>query len=190
MPQILQANPPLVVILCFFAGGASFVALDRAMHLVQNRLGKAQGNTAAWAIFFGVAVDLFSDGLLIGTSSTISLGLGTLLALGQVSADIPEGFATIATFKRQGISRRARQLLSASFFLPIFWGTTIGYWAVRGQSPLLQLGLLAFTAGILTTVVVEEMIPEAHEHSQDTYLDTLMFLGGFSLFALVSVYFS
>jgi ZIP family zinc transporter len=147
-------------------------------------------NTAPWAIFFGVAVDLFSDVLMIGTGSTIALSLGTLLTLGQVSADIPEGFATIATFKRQGISRRNRQLLSASFFLAIFLGTTIGYWAVRGQSPLLQLGLLAFTAGILTTVVVEEMIPEAHEHNQDTYLDTLVFLGGFSLFALVSVYFS
>lgn len=110
LPQILQTKPPWVVILCFFAGGAFFVALDRAIHLVQTRLGKAQGNTAAWAIFFGVAVDLFSDGLLIGTGSTISLGLGTLLALGQVSADIPEGFATIATFKRQGISA-----------LPSFW---------------------------------------------------------------------
>lgn len=127
MPQILQANPPWAVILCFFAGDAFFVALDQAIHLVQNRLGKAQGNTASWAIFFGVAVDLFSDGLMIGTGSTIALSLGALLALGQVSADIPERFATIATFKRQGISRRTRQLLSASLFLPIFLGTTIGY---------------------------------------------------------------
>ncbi len=133
---------------------------------------------------------MFSDGLMIGTGSTIALTLGALLALGQVSADIPEGFATIATFKRQEMPCRTHQLLSASFFLPIFLGTTIGYWAVRGQSALLKLGLLAFTASILTTVVVEEMIPESHKRNQDTYLDTLVFLGGFSVFALVSVYFS
>ena len=73
-------------------------------------------------IYFGVAVDLFSDGVMIGTGSTIDFGLGLLLALGQTPADIPEGFATIATFKDREISRPKRILLSASFVIPIFLG--------------------------------------------------------------------
>jgi ZIP family zinc transporter len=188
MPQILQAQPPWVIILAFVAGGCFFVLMDQATHLVQHRLGKGKGNSAAWAIFFGVATDLFSDGLMIGAGSTITFNLAFLLALGQVTADIPEGFATIAMFKRQRVPRRIRQWLSAAFFIPIFLGATIGYWAVRGQSELLKLGLLAFTAGILTTVAVEEMLPEAHENIEDTSWETLVFVSGFALFALLSVY--
>lgn len=111
------------------------------------------------------------------------------LALGQVTADIPEGFATIATFRQKRVPRHTRQLLSISFFLPIFLGATFGYWAVRGQPELFKLSLLAFTAGILTTVAVEEMLSEAHETIEAPHWETLVFISGFALFALLSVYF-
>ena len=114
MPQVLAASHAWVVILAFLGGGVFAVGLDLVTESVQTRLGGAAGNTGPWLIFFGVAVDLFSDGLLIGTGSTISLGLGLLLALGQVSADLPEGFATIATLKQTIASRCRRLLLAAS----------------------------------------------------------------------------
>ncbi|WP_312620768.1 ZIP family metal transporter [Haloarcula sp. 1CSR25-25] len=138
-------------------------------------------------IFAGVAVDLFSDGVMIGAGSTISLGLGLLLALGQVPADIPEGFATIATFKSKGVPRRTRLLLSLSFALPIFLGVTVGYWLVRGQPAIVKFGLLAFTAGILLTVAVEEIIPEAHKEGE-ARLAAVALVGGFALFTFISIY--
>lgn len=58
-------------------------------------------------------VDLFSDGIMIGTDSVISFNLGLLLALGQVPADIPEGFATISSFRKHGLSPTKRVLLAA-----------------------------------------------------------------------------
>ncbi len=134
-----------------------------------------------------VAVDLFSDGVIIGTGSTIAFGLGLLLALGQVPADIPEGFATIATFRAQGVARRTRMLLAASFTVPIVLGATIGYWVVRGQPEGFKLGLLAFTAGILLTVAIEEMVTEAHE-GEEPRLASIFLVGGFALFALLSAY--
>jgi ZIP family zinc transporter len=145
------------------------------------------GQTAAWAIFFGVAVDLFSDGVMIGAGSTISFGLGVLLALGQVPADVPEGFATIATFRRQGVGRKRRLLLAAAFIVPILLGATVGYWGVRGQLEVVKLALLAFTAGVLLTVVIEEMVPQAHREA-DSRLAALLLVGGFALFALLSSY--
>ena len=42
-------------------------------------------------------------------------------------------------------------------------GATVGYFGVRAQPEIVKLALLAFTAGILVAVAVEEMIPEAHE---------------------------
>lgn len=188
MPEALKADPPWVVVLAFVAGGGFFLLMDYFIGIVRSRFGEGEANSAAWAIFFGVAVDLFSDGIMIGTGSTISLSLGLLLALGQVPADVPEGFATIATFKRKGVKRAKRLLLSASFAIPIFLGTAIGYWVVRGQPEIFKMALLAFTAGILLTVVIEEIIPEAHADGE-ARLAALVLVGGFALFTLLSVYF-
>lgn len=189
MPQILQAEPAWLVILAFVIGGGFFVITRQLIKWVQRRVGGNRNSAASWLIFLGVAVDLFSDGLMVGTGSTISFGLGLILALGQIMANIPGGLVTLATFKDQKVSRRKRQIISASFCLPAFLGVTIGYWAVRGQPEIVKFSLLAFTAGILTTVVVENMVPEAAEKEKETYLETLFFVGGFALFALLSAYF-
>lgn len=187
MPQALEAEPPWIVLLAFVAGGGFFIGIDHLIGLVKSRFGDTTTSAAPWSIYIGVAVDLFSDGIMIGTGSTIAMSLALLLALGQVPADIPEGFATIATFKKQNIPRRIRLVLAASFAIPIVLGTTIGYWAVRGQPALVKLALLAFTAGILLTVVVEEMVSEAHE-GDEARSAALMLVGGFALFALIATY--
>ncbi|MEW5926061.1 MAG: ZIP family metal transporter [Gemmatimonadota bacterium] len=179
------------MLLLFVLGGAFAIGVDRAIDLVQTRAKCRAGEdleASPWGIYFGVAVDLFSDGVIIGTGSIINPALGALLALGQVPADIPEGFATIATFKNKGIGRARRVLLSASFALPILLGTTIGYWAVRGQPDVVKFGLLAFTAGVLLTVAVEEIVVEAHQE-EDSRWASLFLVGGFALFALLASYF-
>ena len=185
MPQALEAESVWIVVLLFVAGGAFAVLVDWAMSAVRlrSRTGTAESGAEAgsWAIYFGVAVDLFSDGVMIGAGSTISPSLGLLLALGQVPADIPEGFATIATFKAQGMTRRRRLLLAASFAIPILLGATISYFALRGQAEVYKLGLLAFTAGILLTVAVEEIVVEAHRE-EDGRVASLFLVGGFALF--------
>ena len=58
---------------------------------------------------------------------------------------------------------------------------------MRGQSELVKMALLTFTAGILTTLVVEEIIPEAHQDGEARFA-TLLFLGGFALFGLLSAF--
>lgn len=187
LPQALQVEPAWVIILAFFLGGAVFLLLEAGIHHLQARFGRRKKRGSAWGVFSAVAIDLFSDGLMIGTSATISLGLGLLLALGQVSADFPEGFATIASFKREGIDRKMRLLLNASFLLPVLTGAAVGFFLVRDQSELLKYSLLSLTAGILLTTVVEEVIPEAHQE-EDSRLSAIVLVGGFSLFTLISVY--
>lgn len=185
MPQALAAEPAWLIVLLFVAGGGFAVLIDWVMGAVRlrSRTGSAEAGAEAgpWSIYFGVAVDLFSDGVMIGAGSTISPALGLLLSLGQVPADIPEGFATIATFKAQGMPRRRRLLLAASFTIPIVLGATISYFALRGRPDIYKLGLLAFTAGILLIVAVEEMVVEAHGED-DSRLASLFLVGGFALF--------
>lgn len=72
----------------------------------------------------------------------------------------------------------------------MFVGATVGYFALRGAPEIVQMSILFFTAGFLTTVVVEELVPEAHETLEEGEgrLAPLFFVGGFALFALISAY--
>ena len=185
LPRAFAAGSPIVPVVAFVVGGGFYLAVDVGIERIRAARGGGAGG--AWGIWFGVAMDLFSDGVMIGTGALLSPALGFLLALGQVPADLPEGFATIATFRERGVPRRVRLALAAAFALPILLGTTIGFWLVRGQPEIVQLSLLAFTGGVLTTVVVEEIVPEAHAGAE-VRLATVVFVAGFALFALLSAY--
>lgn len=187
LPEALHQQPEWLIIVAFVAGGLSFIGLDKAIDLVRARIG---GETAApTAIYAAVAIDLFSDGLMIGAGATIALGLALLLALGQSVADVPEGFATIASFRRAGVPRVRRVLIAASFAIPILLGTVIGYTALREASDFARYAVLAFTAGILLTAVIEEIVPQAHADTEcgtDARTPTLFLIGGFALFSLLA----
>ena len=187
MPEALEATPPWVPILAFVAGGAFFIALERAIGYVQGRLGGGEESAGPLATFSGVSLDLFSDGVMIGTGTVLNPALGLLLALGQVPADVPEGFAAVATLRRAGLPRSRRLALAASFTLPILLGATLGYFALREAPEVLTLSVLALTGGALTSVVVEEMISEPHE-GETSRLGPVFLTAGFALFALILAY--
>ena len=132
IPQALKASIPWIVILAFVLGGIFFITIDNLINFVQGRLGDDQ-STAAWAIFFGVAIDSFTDGLMIGTGALINIQLGLFVALGVVSADIPEGFANIAAFKEKGIKRNKRILLNLLASLPVLLGATVDISSLKGN---------------------------------------------------------
>lgn len=187
MPEALTAAPPWVPILAFVAGGAFFIGIERAIGFVQGRLGAGKETAGPLAIFSGVSLDLFSDGVMIGTATVLNPSLGLLLAIGQVPADIPEGFAAVATLRRAGIRRRTRVFMALSFTVPILLGAAIGYFALREAPETLTLAVLALTGGALTSVVVEEMITEAHA-GKTSRLGPIFLTAGFALFALITVY--
>lgn len=192
MPEAMTASAPWIVIAALVGGCVAFLGLDALVHVVRHRGSRTrhmpgEESDSTWGIFVGVAVDLFADGIVIGAGTTISAGLGLLLALAQVPADLPEGFATIANFRAKGMSRGRRIALSLAFAVPIVLGAAIGYFGVRHAPEIVKLSLLAFTAGILLTVVIEEIIPEAHEDGEARFA-ALAFIGGFALFAAISAY--
>lgn len=196
-PRAFGGAPTWMAGLGFLAGGATYLVLESVVsRLIGVENGKGHQvtssvtpGTGGWMVYAAVAVDLFSDGLLIGTGSTISFELALLLTLGQLTADIPEGFATIANFKDKGVPRGRRMLLSASFALPILAGALLSYFVLRDMDEAIQLTALAFTAGLLLVAASEEIIGEAHDASEDTRWSVMAIVGGFVLFALVAGYF-
>jgi ZIP family zinc transporter len=187
MPEALSATPVWVPIVGFVGGGVVFIGLERLIGFVQGRLSLGERSSGPMAIFSGVSLDLFSDGVMIGTGTVLNPALGALLAVGQAPADLPEGFAAVATLRRSGIRRGMRVLISLAFAVPILAGAALGYFALRSAPELLTLSVLAVTGGALTSVVVEEMITEAHA-GDTSHLGPIFLTAGFALFAALSAY--
>lgn len=188
VPRALATGPVWLMALAFTVGGVLFILADSLIGIFRRfRGGEGSTGGGPWLIYVAVTVDLLSDGLMIGGGATVAARLGWLLALAQVLADVPEGFATLAVFRRLGLGRAARLALAASFALPVEIGATVGYFAVRDASDAARIAFLVLTAGMLVTVTVEEMMPEAHEEA-DTRIGTMAFVVGFAAFMLVSHY--
>jgi zinc transporter, ZIP family len=188
MPRALESSEPWIVIAAYLMGGLAYIGVERLLNQVSARSKSDSGN-AAWMIYFAVLVDLFSDGLLIGTSLSISTTLAILAAIAQVTADIPEGFAMAANFKNQKLSRSRRLWLGASLVIPCVLAASIGFWLLKDAADIWKFSALAFTAGILSLAAAEEMMNEAHEACEDVTWSAGFFILGFALFALLSSYF-
>lgn len=187
MPEALATDLPWIPLLSFVAGGAAFIGLDRAIGYVKARLGGEEQQAGALTILSGVSLDLFIDGVMIGPGTVLNPALGLLLGLGQVPADIPEGFAAMATVRRARITRKRRIALAAGSALPTLLGASLGFFALRSAPEIITFAVLALTGGALTAVVVEEMIGEAHE-GQTLQLGPIFLTAGFANFAAISTY--
>ena len=184
VPRALASTSGWVVGAAFGLGGLAYIGLQFLVERAQRRAGG--GRPEMWMVYIAVAVDLFSDGLMIGAGTAVGTSLALVLALGQVLADIPEGYATIANLRRNGVPRTRRLLLGAAFAIPVLLAATLAYYLLRGQAEAVKMAALVFTAGLLTVASVEDMIGEAHESAADARGSVLSLVGGFVLFTFVS----
>ncbi|QBR83783.1 ZIP family zinc transporter [Legionella israelensis] len=187
MPKALDVTLPWAVIFAFMVGGVFFTSLNFVQKIFSGTSRQETNVSSPWLIYIGVSTDLLSDGLMIGAGSALSTKLGIILALGQVLGDLPEGFAMSATLKKYEYSAMARFLLLLCFAIPVMFGAAFGYLVLQNAPDIFKYIVLAFTAGILLSVAVEEMLTEAHQ-SFEPVTGTVLLLAGFSLFALVTAY--
>ena len=107
------------------------------------------------------------------------------MAIGIGIQNFPEGIAVSMPLRRQGISRlRSFWFGQLSAIVEPVAGV-IGALAVLSIQPLLPYAL-AFAAGAMIYVVVEEVIPET-QRDRFTDIATLGFIGGFVLMMVLDV---
>ena len=97
----------------------------------------------------------------------------------------PEGFAVSMPLRRQGMSRKKSFFYGqlSAIVEPVFG--VLGAWAVMTFEPILPYAL-AFAAGAMIFVVVEEVIPES-QRGKNTDLATLGFMVGFVVMMTLDV---
>jgi zinc transporter, ZIP family len=132
----------------------------------------------------GLAVGVLFGGVAAGIPEASITG-AVILAIGIGIQNFPEGVAVAMPLRRHGVSRLKSfwygQL--SAIVEPIFG--VIGALAVIQMTPILPYAL-AFAAGAMIYIVIEEVVPETQ---QDKYTDlaTLGFIGGFIVMMLLDV---
>jgi len=186
----------------FALGALMLFGMDKVLpHLHINfREEDAEGVKTGWhkTILLVLAITLhnipegLAVGVLFGAASTLvgaeqteMIIAAITLAIGIGIQNFPEGFAVAMPLRRQGVSRFKSfwygQL--SAVVEPI--AAVLGAVAVSFFTPILPYAL-AFAAGAMIFVVVEEVIPETQ---QDKYTDiaTLGFIGGFIVMMTLDV---
>jgi zinc transporter, ZIP family len=187
MPRALGAVPTWLLIVAFVIGAAFSVVLARGVRWWRMTM-NMRASGGAWMVYMAVATDLLSDGLMIGAASAVAGGLGFLLAISQVVGNLPGGFAAMANFRDEGVTRRSRLLIAGSFVAPAILGAVAGYWLLRGTGDEVQSAGLVFIAGVLLLTTVEDMVPQADEPEPERWLSTVSFTLGFVFLVFLSAY--
>lgn len=181
-----------------FALGALFIfGLDKVLPHMHINFKETEGIKSPWQrttllvlaitlhnIPEGLAVGVLFGGVAAGIPEASIAGAVTL-AIGIGIQNFPEGIAVSMPLRRMGMSRTKSFMYgqSSAIVEPIFG--VIGAVAVTFFTPILPYAL-AFAAGAMIFVVVEEVIPETQQ-DKNTDIATLGFIGGFIVMMILDV---
>ena len=132
----------------------------------------------------GLAVGVLFGGVAAGIPEASIAGAVTL-ASGIGIQNFPEGIAVSMPLRRMGMSRWKSFMYGQSSALVEPIAGVLGAVAVTFFTPLLPYAL-AFAAGAMIFVVVEEVIPETQQ-DKNTDIATLGFIGGFIVMMMLDV---
>jgi len=181
----------------FFFGALFLFGLDKVLPHMHVNFKEAEGVKTPWhkSILLVLAITLHNipEGLAVGVIfggvaagiDGATIGGAVALAIGIGLQNFPEGFAISMPLRRQGLSRRKSFMYGQLSAIVEPVAAVIGAYAVMTFQPILPYAL-AFAAGAMVFVVVEEVIPETQ---QDKYSDiaTMGFIVGFIVMMTMDV---
>lgn len=174
LSEEMGVAPWLPAVVGFFLGGAFLFLIDKTLpHLHPGmKLAAAEGRSSNWQRSFllvsAITIHNIPEGLAVGVAfgavaagiPSASMAGAIALAIGIGIQNFPEGAAVSIPLRREGYSRRK------AFFYGQLSGVVepisgvVGALAVLLFRPILPYAL-AFAAGAMIYVAVEELIPES-----------------------------
>lgn len=200
MSESLPLPSWLPPVIGFLAGGLFLLLLDKFLpHIHPNsETDEPEGVKTSWKrsilLVSAITIHNIPEGLAVGVAfGAASLGLpeaslsaAIALAAGIGIQNFPEGAAVSAPLRATGMSRWK------SFMVGQFSGLVEPIAAVLGAllvvlaKPILPYAL-SFAAGAMIYVVIEELIPEAHENSGGSDWAVISAIAGFAVMMILDV---
>ncbi len=189
----------LPAVVGFLSGGAFLLAIDKILPHLHMGLDsrKVEGIKTSWQrstlLILAITLHNIPEGLAVGVAfgqlaggwTPAALGSALALAFGIGLQNFPEGAAVAIPLRREGFSRfKAFWYGQLSGLVEPVAGV-VGAFLVLLVKPLLPYAL-AFAAGAMIFVVVEELIPEA-QRGDETDLSTIGAMLGFAAMMFLDV---
>lgn len=184
----------LIAFLGFFSGGILLFIGDKLFGYFDKKLSKNNNKLKrCWMLIFSITLHNIPEGLAIGVAfGSLAYGLegatlasACILALGIGLQNFPEGTAVSVPLRREGMSRKK------AFFYGQLSGIVEPISGVIGALLVMKIRLLlpfllAFAAGAMIYVVVQELIPESQTNEKKEIM-ALFTLIGFSVMMILDV---
>jgi ZIP family zinc transporter len=181
----------------FLMGALFLFALDKTLPHLHINFKETEGIKSPWQrttllvlaitlhnIPEGLAVGVLFGGVAAGIPEASIAGAVTL-AIGIGIQNFPEGIAVSMPLRRMGMSRKKSFMYGQSSAIVEPIAGVLGAVAVTFFTPILPYAL-AFAAGAMIFVVVEEVIPETQQ-DKNTDIATLGFIAGFIVMMMLDV---
>ena len=180
----------------FILGIAFLMLLDSVLPHLHPGMQQAEGLSTSWKrttmLMLAVTLHNIPEGMAVGLAFALAAqnsrgdyAAAMALALGIGIQNFPEGAAISLPLRQEGFSRRKSFAYGAlsGIVEPLFGVLVV---LAAGSIQPMMPWLLAFAAGAMMYVVVEELIPEAHlgEHSN---VGTLGVMAGFLIMMVLDV---
>lgn len=199
MAEQMGVPPYLPAVVGFLGGGLFLYLVDKTLpHLhmgLENN--QAEGIKTSWqrSVLLVMAITLHNipEGLAVGVAfgalgiagSPSTFGAAVALAIGIGLQNFPEGAAVSIPLRREGMSRTKSFIYGQASGIVEPIAAVLGALLVITMQPILPYAL-AFAAGAMIYVVVEELIPEAQQHGSSDY-STIGAMFGFAVMMLLDV---
>ena len=195
MAENLKMCGWLIAFIGFFTGGLLLFIGDKLFNHFDKRLKKENSlsKKRCWMLIFSITLHNIPEGLAVGVSfgslayslEGATLASACILALGIGLQNFPEGTAVSVPLRREGMSRKK------AFFYGQLSGIVEPISGVIGAILATKIRfllpfLLAFAAGAMIYVVVQELIPESQTNKKKEVM-ALFTLIGFSVMMVLDV---
>jgi zinc transporter, ZIP family len=181
----------------FVLGALFLFGFDKILPHIHINFKETEGVKTAWQkntlLVLAITLHNIPEGLAIGVLfggvaagiPEASIAGAVILTLAIGVQNLPEGIAVATPLRRMGMSRRKSFLYGQSSALVEPIAGVVGALAVSFFTPLLPYAL-AFAAGAMIFVVIEEVIPESQQ-DKHTDIATLGFIAGFVVMMILDV---
>lgn len=182
----LTMTDELYIIFSFAVGFLFVLIIDVRllhMHLIEEKGISGRLIKTSYLVAIGIIIHDFPEGFAMASSFWVEARLGLLVALGIAIHNIPEEFAFAVPLV---LTKKTKLLLEflvlSALAEPL--GAICGI-ALTSFLPQFNAFLLAFAAGVMVFVSVDELVPLAYEHDGMHYF-AIGLIAGISSFMVLS----
>jgi ZIP family zinc transporter len=138
-------------------------------------------------VAIGIAIHDLPEGFGIGSGYGVSGGLGLTIAVAMILHNIPEGMAIAIPLHFSGMNKFKNILITFAAGMSTLVGALVAFFVLGSFPEKFMYTGLAFAAGAMFYITVNELIPEAHKYGNTRFVGLGVLTGALAAFLLTQI---